>query len=234
MNHQRQFKSKKNTRSVNNFLNVAYKDYLAARLLINARLLVQGAILASTSVEKYIKAISAMRGNECPGHLKQKHFNVIKNYDEKLYDSLNLDFLKLLIKVYKLRYIDNLDADFNLVIVDREFLAELDYTAIRFQECFSFNKEGQKVKTKYDVHKEENDSVLVFNNHILNKLDKNEFIWQEPQVIYEVRNCSKTGLIETEYLTLDKTNNGQFLREGWQRKDDLGQEYTTSFVPLIN
>lgn len=224
MNHQRQFKSKKNARLVNSFLSIAYKDYLAARLLINARLLVQGAILASTSVEKYIKAISAMRGNECSGHLKQQHINIIKNYDKKLYDSLNLDFLKLLIKVYKLRYIDNLDADFNLVIADREFLAELDYTAIRFQECFLFNKEGQKVKTKYDVHKEENDLVLVLNNYILNKLDKSKFIYQEAQVIYEVRNCSKTGLIETEDLTLNRINNGQFLREGWQRKDDLGQE----------
>lgn len=66
------------------FLDLAYKDYLAARVLLNAHLVVQGAVLASTAIEKYFKAILAFRGNESHGHLKKAHFNAAKNFDMRL------------------------------------------------------------------------------------------------------------------------------------------------------
>ena len=38
-------------------IDLGYRDYIAARVLLNKHLLVQGLTLASTSVEKYLKAI---------------------------------------------------------------------------------------------------------------------------------------------------------------------------------
>src|SRR5437868_2164489 len=94
------------------FLNIAYKDYLASRVLINAHLLVQGAVLASTAIEKYFKAVLAFRGQESRGHLKRAHINAAKNYDARLARVLNDDFLVLLQRAYSLRYLDDLEVDF--------------------------------------------------------------------------------------------------------------------------
>jgi hypothetical protein len=69
---------------VADFLEVAYKDYLAARVLFDADLLIQGAVLASTAIEKYLKAILAFRGNESHGHLKRAHWRAALNYDSRL------------------------------------------------------------------------------------------------------------------------------------------------------
>ena len=56
------------------YLNLGYKDYLAARVLINAHLPVQGSILASTAIEKYFKAILSIHGA-----LKRQHYGHLKN-----------------------------------------------------------------------------------------------------------------------------------------------------------
>lgn len=71
-------------KQINEFLDVAYKDYVAARVLLLADLLPQGAVLASTAIEKYIKAILAFRGNVSHGHLKAAQFNALKNFDPQL------------------------------------------------------------------------------------------------------------------------------------------------------
>ena len=52
------------------FLQAAFDDYIAARVLIRAGLLPQGAILASTAIEKYCKTVLAFQGQSNPGHLK--------------------------------------------------------------------------------------------------------------------------------------------------------------------
>ncbi len=38
-------------------MNLGYRDYIAARVLLNNHLIVQGLALASTSLEKYLKAL---------------------------------------------------------------------------------------------------------------------------------------------------------------------------------
>ena len=94
-------------------VSLGYRDYIAARVLLNNKLIIQGLTLASTAVEKYLKAIIVLT-------LKEKewinyHFDRI----EKLQDILNrnhhdvtknLDpvFLSILEKAFKIRYYDNL------------------------------------------------------------------------------------------------------------------------------
>ena len=42
------------TLKILSFLKAGYDDYLSARILINHKLLLQGTILANTSIEKYL------------------------------------------------------------------------------------------------------------------------------------------------------------------------------------
>ena len=83
----RQTADPQKTLAVRTFINLAFKDYIAARALLNtdlAELALGGAILASTCIEKYFKAIMAFRGNRTSKHLSKALVNSIKNYDPKL------------------------------------------------------------------------------------------------------------------------------------------------------
>lgn len=46
------------------FAELAYRDYIAARFLLNNHFIVQGLTLASTAVEKYLKAVIAFNLQE--------------------------------------------------------------------------------------------------------------------------------------------------------------------------
>lgn len=214
------------------FLNIAYKDYLGARVLLNAGLLAQGAVLASTAVEKYFKAILAFRGNEARGHLGKKHINSAMNYDKRLSTTLNDSFLSLLQKAYEIRYLDTLAKEFNMVIANREFLAELDHTAVTIQESFKMQLNGKDVTFSYDTDKQNNDQILMFNNHVLILQDKQRFISAEPQIVYELRNCKVRGLMEVTYLSVARQSDGAFLREGFKCTDDFGTSYQVALAPI--
>lgn len=113
---------------VQSFIADSVADDIASRVLFLAQLPQQGAILSSTAIEKSLKAILAFQGNVSHGHLKQAHWNGVKNFDAQLFEQLNQEFLELNRKAYLLRYTDDLPAGFNIVIASREFLAELDRT----------------------------------------------------------------------------------------------------------
>lgn len=214
------------------FLNIAYKDYLASRVLINAHLLVQGAVLASTTIEKYFKAILAFRGQENRGHLKKAHINAAKNYDARLARVLNDDFLFLLQRAYSLRYLDDLEVEFNLVLASREFLAELDFTACMFQESFTLKQGDVEVVQEYHQHKQQADPRLVFDNFLFMGVNKQDFISAEPQLVYEVRNCRLRGFIEATYTIAPTQRDGKFLRHGFEQVDQGGLNYQLAFKPL--
>ena len=214
------------------FLNIAYKDYLGARVLLNAGLLSQGAVLSSTAIEKYFKAILAFRGNEAPGHLSKRHINSAKNYDKNLATALNDDFLTLLQRAYQLRYLDNLPKEFNIVIADREFLAELDYTAILIQESFRMQLNGQETQSIYHLDKLSNDQILFENNYILTKQAKQHFIAAAPQNVYEIRNCKLRGFLEVSYMCTARESDRNFLREGFKAVPPEYIQYQMSLPPL--
>jgi hypothetical protein len=54
------------------YLTAGFDDYLASRVLLNNLLLTQGAILASTAIEKYIKALMIIFGNESHPEFKSE------------------------------------------------------------------------------------------------------------------------------------------------------------------
>jgi hypothetical protein len=214
------------------FLNIAYKDYLGARVLLNAGLLPQGAVLASTAVEKYFKAILAFRGNESRGHLSKKHINSVVNYDNRLSVVLSEPFLLLLQRAYDIRYTDNLQKGFNIVIAYREFLAELDHTALTIQQSFKMQLNGKGAIFSFDTDRERHSPNLFLNNYIILDLDKQAFISSAPQDVYELRNCPHRGLLEATYLSKARSSDGLFLREGFKPVDALGMEYQFSLAPI--
>ena len=215
-----------------NFLDLAYKDYLAARVLINIDLLIQGAILASTALEKHMKAILAFRGNECRGHLKPAHWRAAFNFDSRLTSIVNADFLTLLQKSYKLRYVDDLEDGFNLVIASREFLAELDHTCLMLQECFRLKQGDRQHVARYHLDKKNRDPRLVDNNYMFDHQDKQRFISAEPQLVHAIRKVGPDNILEMTYSTFAAPSDGRFLRPGVAPIPSSVESYQMAFKPI--
>jgi len=208
----------RNNKSIS-FYNVGFKDYLGARVLLNSELILQGAILASTCIEKYFKAIISIFGQEVKGHLKDAHINAIRNCDRKLYDSLNLSFLKLLIAVYKLRYLDDqIKPGFSIHICDKQLLAELDYSIHEISKRIVYRNEKGVIETPYHTSLTNKDPLLFKNNYILNGLSKTEFIEQENSV-YVNYSDNDFNLLEIYYKSLDIKNDGEYLKPGLIRNN---------------
>ncbi|MEP7293500.1 MAG: hypothetical protein ABI835_17070 [Chloroflexota bacterium] len=206
-------------KQVGTFLNLAFKDYLAARVLINSGLVLQGVILASTCIEKYFKAITSVRGTVLRGHLKAAHFRSLRNIDPKLYNSLNESFLLLLQTLYQLRYADTLEVGFSVSIADRPTLAELDYTVAILERSLKFMVNGVELERRYALAIKESDKNLYLNNYILNNIDKQAFISQEELVVYEIHFLTIDKIYEIEYLAIPSLHDGNFMREPRQRDE---------------
>lgn len=201
-------------RQINEFLDVAYKDYVAARVLLVAGLLPQGAVLASTAIEKYIKAILAFRGNASHGHLKAAQFNALKNFDPALGQQINSQFIDLLQKSYRLRYLDDLAPGFNLVIADREFLAELDWTAMTIHASFHQTINGQSVESTLARQMALRDPLLLDLNHVAAGIPKQEFIAIAPQRVYAIRRFADGTHMESSFTITPRSSDGAFIRPG--------------------
>lgn len=208
-------------RKVVDFYSSGFSDYLAARVLINSGLLPQGAVLASTALEKYLKGVMAVNGNESHGHLKKAHWESLKNYSKELYSSCNIDFLKLCQKSYKLRYLDDVPDKFNLVIAQLEFLIELDKTVENFESIIS-QAERPRI---YEAFKEMQKPELYLNNVPLGG-PKSPSSQAGYQHVYEVRSIAST-LMEIRYESNGKEIRPGFLREGLVTTDN--QTFASAF-----
>ncbi len=211
MNHS---KLSANGQQVQTFISDCINDYVAARVLLISGLLQQSAILGSTSIEKACKAILAFHGNESRGHLKRAHWNAVKNFDKNLWRQLNQDFLELNKKAYLLRYTDDLHPNFNIVIAQREYLAELDHTIISLVRGFGFQNEASNQQTKFTQLLASGDPRLLTENHVLNHKPKNEFIYALPQQIYELRYVPMFGPVEVSYSSIKPAKQASFIRPG--------------------
>lgn len=220
-------------KKVQNFLTDCINDYIAARVLFLSNLPQQAAILSSTAIEKCFKAILSFNGNESHGHLQKSHWNAVKNFDKVLFNSLNHDFLELNKKVYLLRYTDDLQPGFNVVIASREFLAELDQTILSICRLFQFGERDENFRfTKLEHLISSRDHRLYSDNHLLNGESKGEFVYRGPQFIYELRNEGRGNLFEATYWSESKPKNDSFLRSGFTPMERNGPSYDLSFLPL--
>ncbi len=221
-----------NPSAILSFFGAAAKDYIGARVLLNAQLPVQGSILASTAIEKYFKTIMALRGNSSNGHLRKAHWNSVKNYAPELFVDISPSFLLFLQCCYKMRYPDTLGPGFNLVIASREFLAELDQTAMLLHYGLGLRNRGEFVGTDIETYRKNRDERLVLNNHVIAGQVKQSFIEASPQLVYEVRVDAKRGFVEAYYTAIPCQSDGLFLREGLRPGDNEGMSFDLAFKVL--
>lgn len=204
------------TTTVMNFLNLGMKDYVAARILLNNGMSLQGAILGSTAVEKHFKAILAIRGEKATGHLQKAHFNSIKNFLPEMYAKLNPSFLLFLQQCYKLRYVDELPQDFNLKIGSIKTLVELDFTIDTIQAQINFHDEnGIEISTPYRhaiiSPQSLNHQHVLKNNYLATGVEKEEFL-KQPEIWLSIRQRPGKGILEVDFTTAESESDGDFLK----------------------
>jgi len=195
------------------YLHIGFKDYVAARTLLRAGLPIQGSGTASTAVEKYIKALLALRGNRAHGHLRSAHTNALRHMLPETWAQLNPSFLTFLQRCYTLRYADNIKPGFNLVAFSREVLAELDHTILLLAKPFRFTRpSGEVIQTAMDRAIQLRAPVLFDDNHVLLGQDKRSFLSIEDKAC-AIRHRGVEGLLEAEFIALSSPTDGNFTRE---------------------
>ena len=192
-----------------------FQDYLGARILLNSGLLLQGATLASTAVEKYLKAYLAAQELRAFGHLN--------NWPDTLFDKLNTelllnrDFLKLLQIVYELRYLEELNKSVSFAIERLKFTAELDRTISIINTSMQYFR-GTEVINPYEASRVAKRMELISDNYLLLGLSRSEFLNRPDlaEAFYfdgslEVMSCHLTGWVyhdETNFTAPGVSFNG--------------------------
>ena len=135
----------------------AEADYLGARMLLLGDLLVQGGALSNTAIEKYLKAVCRHSGMKIPHrHEVDRLYDTIKSQTVKHELDLNIDYLKLLSKVYKLRYPDDLEVGFNISLNQAKLITQLDRSVQELTTRFRIVHAGKPVLMVLDQAKQDN------------------------------------------------------------------------------
>lgn len=172
-------------------LRTAYNDYIAARVLLNRDYTLQGVILASTAIEKYLKTVIAMQTGKV-SYVHMDRFDVLKAEFMRteygiLFDLVDKQFLNILTKGYRYRYYNNIKEPTTLGFFKNQFLGELDGMIELLERLFILKKvkEGKEVpilsplKMDYQVNKNPD---LSENNWVTTK-EKNKKSFMENNCI---------------------------------------------------
>ncbi|MFT3795644.1 hypothetical protein [Flavobacterium sp.] len=182
---------------------LAYRDYVAARCLLNNELIIQGLTLASTAVEKYLKSIIVFHSIDKINY--HYHFDRIEKLKNALSNIYDLDekfdpvFLTILEKTYKIRYYDKLKEQILIGIYLNQFLGELDATILDLETFIMKTQNGNNKFTNYWRAIENKDPNLYNNNYLLTKQEKKEFM-EKPGFAFSI--CIKAG---TSAIGFEKT-----------------------------
>jgi HEPN domain-containing protein len=200
----------------------AYKEYLAARHLLNDNFLHQAAFFTNTCFEKELKAyLFCLDITVNIKHDTFKLLNLLGQHAPKIAQNLNADFIKTITKIYSTRYYEELGPGFNFVIIRNKFLAELDYTFSFLDSLTSFKLGSQKEipKSNFEMDKENNKVELLRNNYLLNNIDKAAFLNQE-DLVYEYRILFNHEILEIFYKIPFNKEHDKFIFEGLKPNED--------------
>lgn len=166
---------------------LGYRDYIAARVLLNRNYIVQGLTLASTAVEKYIKVLLVANGltksqinvhldklDKLKAALSSCYYDITQKIDDR--------FLSILGKVYSIRYYDDIKQPVTIGFFVNQFVGELDYVINLFETIVITglrNEHGNLISTPYHQAISDKDKDLFENNYILNGLSKKEHMEKE-------------------------------------------------------
>ena len=165
-------------------VDLGYRDYIAARFLLNNQFIIQGLTLASTAIEKYLKALIVLNLKDAERYgyhfdnldklktlLEKNHYDVTKKFDTV--------FLSILEKAYKIRYYDRLEEAITIGFYLNQFIGELDDTIHFLETSISLPSPYKRAVANHDPN-------LYENNFILNKQDKKDFM-EGPDTAFSVR-----------------------------------------------
>lgn len=163
-------------------IDLAYRDYIGARFLLNNQLVLQGLTLASTAVEKYLKAIIVFnlevteRYNYHFDRFEKLKELLVKSKCKKLVEDFDPVFLNVLERAFKIRYYDGLKEEIEIGIYLNQFIGELD-EVINILETYIDDSQnnGNKFSTYWRAI-EKKDSRLYEENFILNQINKKKFM----------------------------------------------------------
>lgn len=200
-------------RNPNDFIYSAFDDYLAARLLLLNKHSLNGVILASLAIEKYLKAMLASlnidfknlhldRLDEIKQLLADTEYKVIFNY-------VDPRFLELLSLGYRFRYYDNIKVRKTIGFATHQVLAELDCFISVFEQLIILDINGKIVETPYQRAVSNEDPQVFDNNYVLNKLDRQTFYEQETYCFGLDIDPEKTGTLLIQGEHIKPTYNGQ-------------------------
>ena len=200
----------------------SYREYLAARHLLNDGFLHQAAFFINSCIEKQIKAL--LIALNIPVQIKHdtfKLYNLLQQHKPIITDRLNPDFFRMISKIYKSRYYEDLGTGYNFVIIKNKYLAELDYTFSILEPTIRYQLErDRKVHpTKYEMDKEKKYLVLYRNNYLLNNIEKTDFL-NQPDMVYEFRIAPNHEIFEVTYNIPFNKEHNVFLYEGLKPQPD--------------
>lgn len=162
-------------------IDLAYRDYIGARFLLNNQLVLQGLTLASTAVEKYLKAIIIFNLEITERY--NYHFDRFEKLKEllakskcKLIEDFDPVFLNVLEKAFKIRYYDGLKEEIEIGIYLNQFIGELDEVINTLETYIVESKNNGNKFSPYWRAIEKKDSRLYEENFILNGIDKKKFM----------------------------------------------------------
>ncbi|PWB27299.1 hypothetical protein [Flavobacterium sp. HTF] len=172
------------------FTELGYRDYIAARFLLNNHYIVQGLTLASIAVEKYLKAIIVFNLQEREWY--NYHFdkfeqlkNLLVKVNSDVTQKFDPVFVAILEKAFKIRYYDKIEKPIFMGFYINQFIGELDYT-IDYLENFIFNTQScRQPITVYNKAVINKDSGLYYNNFILKKENKKYFM-EKPDIGFSI------------------------------------------------
>jgi hypothetical protein len=175
-----------NSEYAKGLLSLGCRDYLASRFLLNNNYILQGTVLASSAVEKYLKAGLALNGKRLNKHHLDSLGQFKSLYSQTpyhmMFDVLDPVFLAILGKAYKYRYYDEktVTKPDTIGFLVNQFLGTLDFTILKLDSLFVITSEKDGVTISQDTQLKRAAKSglpdLWLNNYVLNKIDKVEFM----------------------------------------------------------
>ena len=209
----------------------ADQDYFGARALLLTGLVVQGAVLACTSIEKYLKAVCAISGIPCQnvGHDISRLNGMLTK--QAIPQGLDVQFLRYLSKAYKLRYPNDLNPGFNIALNSISTLVQLDLTVSHIRQRFTFQKNGKTVSTKFDEALKRGAQELVVKNCALGGISK-AALFGEPSWSYDLRILEDGTVMEAAYAVERIVGDDEFCRHGLAPVEGSeGKSFNLAWLP---
>lgn len=160
------------------YWDLAFRDYIGSRCLLLNNLHMQGATLASTSLEKYLKCLLALSGLRTNAHLDnlQQFKKVFSDNRVLIIAEFDATFMDVLSKAYVLRYYDTTPrASFGFFTW--QLLGELDSTVHLIESRLTLrNADGKKIPSPYFSAFNKNDPLVCKENYLAGNVRKKDFM----------------------------------------------------------